>query len=177
MKRSYLPYFVALMALAAAWACQRPQAPYESAAFGTIDSRGWVYGDTMVMNPSTALDSCPGTARLAVVVRHADNYEYGNLWLELTSPAVTASPTDSLTADSMCIDTINVVLCDATGRWLGSGTGPSRVFTDTLPARYGYDCLHPVTIRHIMRVDTVKGIEQIGLVYFDYDSIQHAQTY
>lgn len=131
--------------------CSSPE--LSQAEFVTIPARGWAYADTLAINVPTADSIAVG--RLAVAVRHSNAYLYRNLWLEVSTPL----------ADTVVADTVNVLLADNYGRWYGRGVGVSYMLSDTLP---GHVCLtrgKPVRVRHIMRVDTLADIEQIGLTF------------
>ena len=126
----------------------------ESASFKSLPSDGWAYGDTIVFEDACADSVVAGNIVLAV--RHTDAYIYSNLWLELTT----------LGGDGILRrDTVNVILADTYGNWQGSGAGVSYVATDTLDAIYRFDRQQPPKLRHIMRVDTLEDIEQIGIVF------------
>ena len=64
----------------------------------------------------------------------------------------------------MRVDTVDVRLADTFGRWYGTGIGVSYQRIDTIYPSISIPVGAPVTVRHIMRVDTVTGIEQIGLI-------------
>lgn len=145
----------ALLAAMAAVSCSEPAPPAESADFKSVPAAGWAYGDTFEYVPSLA-DSV-GNARLAIAVRHTDAYLYSNLWLELATPVEGT--------DSMTLDTVNVLLADIYGKWYGRGVGVSYVTSDTLPGIYAYDKNRPARLRHIMRVDTLPDIEQVGIIF------------
>lgn len=147
---------VALMALASA--CKEPGPAQEGASFESIDPAGWAYGDVLEFQPTPSFAESDGEVSVAIAVRHTDAYLYSNLWLELATPVAGT--------DSMRLDTINISLADNFGKWYGRGVGVSFVKSDTLPGRYAYDEEHPARLRHIMRVDTLQGLEQVGLVYF-----------
>lgn len=140
-------------------ACKEPAPLTEGASFQSVDADGWAYGQMYEFNPEPAFSEPDGTARIAIAVRHSDAYLYSNLWLELATPVAGT--------DSMRLDTVNVPLADVYGKWLGRGVGVSYMTSDTLPGRYAFDDKIPARVRHIMRVDTLKDIEQIGLIYFD----------
>ena len=91
-------------------------------------------------------------------MRHTNGYLYSNLWLELATPVPGT--------DSMRLDTVNIPLADVYGKWYGRGVGVSYVAVDTLAGTYGYDSARPARLRHIMRVDTLPDVEQIGLILF-----------
>ena len=54
-------------------------------------------------------------------------------------------------------------LADIYGRWLGSGFGSSYQREITLKPRADIDLTRPVDVRHIMRLDTLRNIERIGI--------------
>lgn len=144
----------ALVAAIAMWACSAH--PGEDADFHGLSDKGWAYGDTLLFTPELADSISRG--RVAVVVRHSSAYIFGNLWLEMTMPP---APGDTVPT----VDTINVTLADDYGKWLGRGSGVSYVKIDTLPGSYVIERDKPVAIRHIMRVDTVADIEQVGIIF------------
>lgn len=145
--------------------CKEPAPLTEGASFKSIEADGWAYGQAYEFNPAPAFTEPDGTARIAIAVRHSDAYLYSNLWLELATPVPGT--------DSLKLDTVNVPLADVYGKWLGIGVGVSYVTSDTLPGRYAFDDELPARVRHIMRVDTLKDIEQIGLIYFDASPAQN----
>ena len=49
------------------------------------------------------------------------------------------------------------------GRWLGSGFGASYQNSAMINQSTVIDVTRPVEVRHIMRVDTLHGIDQIGI--------------
>ena len=132
-------------------ACRQPTPSY--AGFADVPPEGWPYADTLYIEP--VLPDSVAVGRLAVAVRHTDGYEYRNLWLEIATPML-----DSITAD-----TANVSLADDYGRWYGRGTGVSYMTVDTLPGSYYLTRGRPAQVRHVMRVDTLPGIEQIGIIF------------
>lgn len=148
----------AAAALVLATACKEPGPAPESAAFRSLPAEGWVYGDELEFVPVPEPEKTHGDARVAVAVRHTNGYLYSNLWLELSTP-LAGYP------DSMRVDTVNIPLADVYGKWYGRGLGVTFVTTDTLPGLYHYDIDRPARLRHVMRVDTVADLEQIGLIY------------
>lgn len=122
----------------------------ETSRYWNLGEDGWRYADTLVYD----IDST-ATSDVAVVVRHTANYEYSNLWLELSYP----TPADSLRAD-----TFNLVLADDFGRWRGHGIGVGLQYADTLLRGVHLQDSTTLRLRHIMRADTLPGIEQVGIV-------------
>lgn len=94
-------------------------------------------------------------------VRNTEEYPYRNLYVFVT----TIFPNEKSSRD-----TVGIVLADATGRWLGSGSGflsSSQHLTNTI--LYQYNKRFPVAgeyifeIEQAMREDTLVGIQNIGL--------------
>lgn len=142
------------LALAVAMAsCDKPHSP-ELSNYFNISADGWAYGDTLAWTPldSAAID----TADLIVALRHANDYPYANIWLECSHYA----PGDTVPR----LDTINIWLADEYGRWLGTGIGVGRQLADTALRLAPIDLSQPVAVRHVMRVDCLTGVEQVGLI-------------
>lgn len=133
-------------------ACSRPtQLPGE---FIAIDNAEWPYGKSLVFN-SAADTLTANIDHVDVSVRHTDAYAYANLWLEMAYES----------GDSTVRDTLNVVLSNGFGKWLGSGSGPVIQHTVPFALRHRPDSCTQFAVRHIMRVDVLDGIEQIGLTF------------
>lgn len=125
--------------------------------WANLPTEGWVYADTVFLLPvDTSLydnDSLVNGA-IRIAVRHGNSYRYSNLWLEMTYH------TDGR---RLMRDTINLRLADVYGRWLGSGFGALYQQEATVSPSSMIDVTQPVSLRHIMRVDTLRGIEQVGI--------------
>jgi gliding motility-associated lipoprotein GldH len=121
--------------------------------FYTIDDDGWCYDDSLVFTPTVADSIVQG--RLMIAVRHDSRYRYSNLWLELSHPE----------ADTVIRDTINIDLADVYGRWLGTASAVSYTKTDTITKNIKILRDKNYVIRHVMRPDTIKDIERIGLIF------------
>lgn len=118
-------------------------------AFRPIDPRGWRYTDTLVFPLRGMIDSVGCVADVAVTVRHSNDYPYSNIYLELSAPAV------SRTA---CVE-----LADVYGRWYGRGMGLSFERTDTILRGVRLTPADTIRLHHNMRLDTLPGVEQIGI--------------
>ena len=147
-----LPVIAAAAALLTAASCDRPS--YRLSQWHTLDNGGWAYADTLTFNNDDA-DTLE-VGRVVVGVRHTANYPYSNLWMEMTYDAGDTIPAR---------DTVEVRLADAFGHWQGSGSGSSYQFTDTVIPRHRIVPGTRVRLRHIMRMDTVPELEQIGLTF------------
>ncbi len=123
----------------------------ESTGFTTLPEQGWAYGDTVsfIIGPGRPVDR----GIVEVSLRHDNNYPYRNVWLEMSYRQ----------DETISRDTVNIELCDLYGRWHGKGFGASYQISGRLPHRLTVDSCLEVNIRHIMRVDTLKGIEMIGI--------------
>lgn len=120
--------------------------------FYTLPSESLVYTDTIGFTLSN-LDSIPGKS-LYVAVVHSDKYPYSNLWLEVTYE-------DSVRR--VC-DTVALTMADQYGKWQGHALGSTyqieaKACPEISPLGDSY-----VTVRHIMRADTLHGIDRIGVL-------------
>jgi len=124
---------------------------YES--FQELEALNWVVSDTISFN----VDSLEASSGLSSIlsIRYDDKYEYNNLYVRyLLRDSAYKVLVDSL---------LNIHLFDPkTGKPLGQGFGNRRIRYDTLPG----DVIQPnSTFQFIqyMRIDTLSGIESIGL--------------
>lgn len=146
-----------ISALAVALLCGCSQGRRDYSRWANLPADGWVYTDTVTLLPvDTSLtdnDSLVNGA-VKVALRHSNAYPFSNIWLELTYHS------DSR---RQMRDTINIRLADVYGRWLGSGFGAAYQQEVTVSPSTVIDVTRPVALRHIMRVDTLRGVEQIGI--------------
>ncbi len=122
--------------------------------FHTLSRDGWVYGDTLAFVAS--LGDSTATASPVIALRHNNAYLYSNLWLEVSRPGHHGARVR---------DSVNLKLADIYGRWQGMGFGASYQLTSPLPPLPAVADGDTVTVRHIMRVDTLRDIEQIGIIF------------
>jgi len=89
-------------------------------------------------------------------VRHSTDYRYSNLYLFLQ----TRFPNGHITRD-----TLQLILADNAGRWLGKGWGSVKEDQILLKhnLRFPLKGTYDFTIWQAMRADTLKGIQDIGL--------------
>lgn len=133
-------------------ACSPGHNDYSS--YITVAEDGWAYGDTIVFLPDSMLNDSVMTAEIKIAVRHAGDYSYSNLWVEVSH----YSP-DGISSR----DTVDIPLADVYGRWLGNGFGAEYQKEAVVVRQAAVDMRRPVTVRHVMRVDTLRGIEQVGV--------------
>ena len=124
------------------------------AQFYTIENAQWPYDKTFVFNEKG--DTLPGQVKaLELSLRHTNEYPYANVWLEISYSS----------SDSIMADTFNIRLADDYGKWLGAGSGPVVMKTDTLIPRHVPDSTSRFTLRHVMRIDILPEIEQVGMAF------------
>ncbi|MBD5276340.1 MAG: gliding motility lipoprotein GldH [Bacteroides sp.] len=147
-----------LLAIAAAIACtflagcgRDGDSRVVFSAFRSVSPGGWRFTDTLCIPMHLMTDTAAVRGDVAVTVRHSVEYPYSNLWLELLLPADTAAA--------------NVELADVFGSWHGSGMGLTYERTDTVLRGVVLSPADTIRIHHLMRVDTVPGIEQIGIFF------------
>lgn len=132
-------------------------------AYHTFDRMEWPYQSTLTFTADTLRDSV-AAGRIAVTLRHTSDYPFSNIWLELS-----VRP-DSLADTPDYVDTLEITLADPFGRWYGSGMGTSFLISDTLPAIRTIHKGASISLRHIMRLDTLSEIEQAGVAFLPTDS-------
>lgn len=125
-------------------------------AFAGVEPEGWLYSSPCVFAVDTLRDSVAAGGTMLVTVRHSKDFSYANIWLELAY-----SEADS----TLRRDTINVPLADAFGHWYGHGLGLAMEVVDTLESPYTISRGGQLSLRHIMRLDTLEGIERVGVVF------------
>lgn len=121
----------------------------------TLPEEGWRYCEPALFAPEHPDSVARGT--LAVAVRHDNSYPYRALWLELTYKD----------GDLMRRDTVCLHLADGYGRWLGRGIGTSFQLSDTVNHPFVHVSGDTISLRHIMRTDTLRGLNSIGIFFMD----------
>lgn len=125
-------------------------------AFATLRGTQWDYASPVTFCVDTLRDSVAPRGDVLLTVRHTHGYEYRNLWLEINYD----------TADSAArTDTLNIILADVAGHYRGTGTGPSLQVVDTIARDVSLRQGQEIRLRHIMRLDTIEGIEQVGITF------------
>lgn len=89
-------------------------------------------------------------------VRNTTDYRFSNLYLFMT----TVFPNDELAKD-----TLEIVLADNRGQWLGKGRGKYRFFRAPLAydVRFGLTGNYVFELEQAMRKESLKNISDIGL--------------
>lgn len=102
------------------------------------------------------IDDSTQVYELDLMVRNASLYPYSNLWIFIHQTAPDGS---------VLVDTLECVLADNEGKWLGDGMGD--LWDNEIPWRLNYsfpNCgEYSYRIEHGMRVEYLPGIMDIGL--------------
>lgn len=160
-KNNYLTAFCVLTAPLAVSCVGNDSAPGE---FHSIPGAEWRYGQTIGFNE--ARDTIGGEIKaVELSVRHDNDYPYANLWVELAYNV----------KDSLVADTFNVIMANEYGKWYGTGSGPVRMLSDTLKLRNRPDADSEFRLRHIMRVEALPDVEQVGLRYITDKDLSDAE--
>ena len=149
MKKT-LKCFIILSLLLCLGACAPKRNDYSE--FKILNPQGWAYGDTLVYDVTHGDSILVGDLYLSL--RHTNDYLYSNLWLE-----VTFSDSNKI----KYIDTLNIKLADVYGNWSGKGVGISFQKQILVKRRLSHVKGKAVNVRHIMRTDTLRGIELLGI--------------
>lgn len=148
----YLHLAAAWLMLALFQACGVSGDDYSE--FRRLPENGWLYGDSVIFTPQ--IEDSTAVGKLIVAVRHNNSYAYRNLWLEVTRHDASGK---------QHIDTVNMQLCDRYGRWHGRGFGAEYQHADTLSGFTRVIKDSSIVVRHVMRVDKLADIEQIGVTF------------
>ncbi len=124
--------------------------------FKNIPINGWIYGDTLTFLPEMPDSISYGDMLLAI--RHNNNYAYRNLWLRL----------QYCNGDTTIVDTLNIELADTNSRWLGNGLGIDFQISNTIDSNFKLIKGNPIKLCHIMQLDTLRDIEQIGITFIEH---------
>lgn len=148
--RAALP-FVMMVVLSVMSGCR--MGPNDYSEYHTLGEDGWRYGE-LLRYEFTPQDSLV-TGDLALSLRHTNDYIYSNIFLEVTIA-------DSI---STVRDTLAITLADDFGRWKGRGIGTDFQVSDTIAKDITYRRPVEISVRHIMRDEILKDIEQVGISF------------
>lgn len=123
------------------------------AEYAELSSEGWRYGDTIWFSPTHPDSICRGY--LAVGIRHDNKFPYTSLWLETTIEDGGVKRND----------TLEIILADSFGRWVGRGIGTSFQSLDTVAGSFVHHSGSRIGVRQIMKADTLCGVSQIGIFF------------
>lgn len=94
---------------------------------------------------------------MSFVLRLNTDYEYQNIWLLMH----TTQP-----EGVMSTDTINILICDEKGKWLGKKSGANYTFTGVFALQHRFNTLgkHTIAIEHAVMNPLLKGVLDLSLV-------------
>ena len=120
----------------------------------TIDKGNW-YKDEMARFEVVVTDTIQ-LYDFYLNIRNNTDYRYSNLYVFL----ITKFPNSNISRD-----TIECLLANTEGKWLGKGWGPIKETEILLSAnmRFPLQGKYEFVIQHAMRTDTLKGIQNIGI--------------
>lgn len=146
-------YFVVVALIACMFSCKEGEAYYE---FESIPLNEWSKKDAICFEIDSSSINPNRNYALSVEIVHNLTYSYKNLFL-----TVEHTTQDKITSR----DTIECILVDDLGKWLGSGNGATRQLSVLYKSNLKIDTtLHnEINIRHAMQDLKLKGIEKIGL--------------
>jgi gliding motility-associated lipoprotein GldH len=126
----------------------------------TIPAKGWELNQTLYFQDSLRAD-VPERLHFEVSIRHNNLYPYQNLWMYLRTR--TSDGTNRL-------DSINWILAEPSGRWLGSGWGSLYNLTHRLPdlevkKTFGTRWFS-IEVQHGLRDQELPGVEDVGIHLF-----------
>lgn len=120
----------------------------------SIPNDSWPADQQIVLNVN--IDDTISPYRFFINVRNSTSYRYSNIYFFLT----TEFPTGAMSQD-----TIECVLADKTGEWLGKGTGryrDNRVFIRE-NIRFPLKGTYKISLNQAMRENELKGISEAGI--------------
>lgn len=120
----------------------------------SIKKKNWNYKDTIKFKAE--INDVNAFYDFYIDIRNSGNYPYSNLFMFIS----TSYPDGKKT-----IDTIEKVLADDNGRWLGRGLGDIKEnrFVLRKSLKFPVKGLYTFKFVHAMRVMNLKGISDIGL--------------
>ena len=121
-----------------------------------VSSEGFAYTDSLVYPLELADSVVQGT--LTIAIDHGSDYKYANLWLELTYLEGSGLSRHERK------DSLMITLSDSSGNWTGTGIA-SNYQIESEPIEVNFNTSRPVTLRHIMAIDTIKTINRIGVFF------------
>lgn len=121
----------------------------------TIPDASWAAGDTLSF--PFHMDDTSSLHDLLIYVRNTTDYPYRNIYFFI----------DTRFPDGQLMhDTLEFMLSDPAGNWLGNGKGFYR--ENRILYRYNTRFAQPGDYRmsfvHAMRTDTLEGIDELGLI-------------
>lgn len=146
-------YLIGILLFGCMVSCNQGEVYYE---FRFIPQNEWSKNQEVYFSLDSAAINPHHNYAISIEITHNISYSYKNLFLYI----------DHTLQDSLSVrDTLECVLVDDLGKWLGSGNGATRQLSLLYKTNQNIDTtLHnEITIRHAMQDLQLKGIEKIGL--------------
>jgi len=120
----------------------------------TLPVNGWLKNEAVKFDLDISDTITP--YHFELTLRHTTNYRYSNLYIFLTT---------RFPEGKMSRDTIELVLADPTGQWVGKGWGNLRDDDITLksPLFFPQKGHYQFLVQQAMRTDTLNEITHLGL--------------
>ena len=120
----------------------------------TLPENGWFKNEAVKFDLDISDTITP--YHFELTLRHTTNYRYSNLYIFLTT---------RFPEGKMSRDTIELVLADPTGQWVGKGWGNLRDDDITLksPLFFPQKGHYQFLVQQAMRTDTLNEITHLGL--------------
>ena len=122
--------------------------------YQSVNNKSWNKQDVYFFN--FQITDISSAYNVSLQLRNNDQYPYKNLWIlsDVAQPSGTSAK-----------DTIEYILADDFGKWTGNGV---TLFQSSISLRNNYHFpdtgKYTISIRHGMRDDDLKGIENVGVV-------------
>ena len=119
-----------------------------------LPSEGWYKNNAVAFNVN--INDTLDTYDFGLNIRNSINYRYSNLYIFL----ITEFPNGNISRD-----TIELNLANDEGKWLGKGWGDIKESNIVLKSGLSFPLIgtYRFLVQHAMRVDTLVGINNIGL--------------
>ncbi len=150
-------HFLILMLVLAFSACQDEQLVFEKNV--EIPGARWFVADKAILDVD--IQDTVSQHNFLINVRNTEKYPFRNLYVFVK----TKFPNGKTSKD-----TVGIVLADATGRWLGKGSGflnSSQHLSNAILFKYNkrfpISGTYTFEIEQAMRMDTLDGIQNVGL--------------
>jgi len=123
--------------------------------YKSTGSEGW-YRDSVLYFEVNIQDTV-SPFDMHLRLRHIGLYPYQNLWMKV----------ELINPDSLLVarDTLELILSDHTGKWLGAGSGPVFQFDEPyrLQTVFGRSGNYTFKLSHCMNDSLLKGVTHAGL--------------
>ncbi|MFK5856965.1 MAG: gliding motility lipoprotein GldH [Bacteroidota bacterium] len=151
MKR-IISLFIAILSIGAVFTSCNTNTVYNK--YVTLPEDGWYKNNAVAFNIN--INDSLTNYEFALDIRNTTNYRYSNLYVFL----ITEFPNGNISRD-----TIECLLANYEGKWLGKGWGEIKENRIILKSglRFPLTGDYRFLIQQAMRVDTLKGIQNVGL--------------